>query len=78
MKNHITEWVNYHKKWWDKMFTNSIVLHDVAKDVSKSAINNGMSYVQKIQNGIFIPKVLKTRLDKQDEMLEKILAKLTK
>ena len=60
------------------MFTNSIVLHDVAKDVSKSAINNGMSYVQKIQNGIFIPKVLKTRLDKQDEMLEKILAKLTK
>ena len=51
---------------------------DTAKDVSKSAINNGMSYVQKIQNCIFIPKVLKTRLDKQDEMLEKILAKLTK
>ena len=36
MKNHITEWVNYHKKWWDKMFTNSIVLHNAAKDVSKS------------------------------------------
>ena len=51
---------------------------DTAKDVTKSAINNRMSYVQKIQNGIFIPKVLKTRLDKQDEMLEKILAKLTK
>ena len=51
---------------------------DTAKDVSKSAINYGMSYVHKIQNGIFIPNVLKTRLDKQDEMLEKILAKLTK
>lgn len=36
MKNHIKEWVDYHGKWWDEMFTNSIVLHNHAKKVTKS------------------------------------------
>ena len=26
MKNHINEWTNYRGRWWDSLFTNSIVL----------------------------------------------------
>jgi hypothetical protein len=36
MKNHINEWVDYHGKWWDEMFTNSAILHNVAKKITKS------------------------------------------
>lgn len=39
MKNHINEWVNYYGKWWDKLFTNSIVLANEAKKITDKVIH---------------------------------------
>ena len=39
MKNHISEWVNYYGKWWDNMFTNSMVLYEASKKVTDKVIH---------------------------------------
>lgn len=39
MKDHINEWVGYHKKWWNRLFTNSIVLANEAKKVTNKVVH---------------------------------------
>ena len=39
MKDHINEWTEYRGRWWDSLFTNSIVLANEAKKYTKDVIH---------------------------------------